>query len=108
MTFFFSESSLVTFPSCLSVFGFLGEFCRIIMKYPRYIIISFVRSVVQDVYDVRSDQTSLVLGSATQSKAFREISSCLGILSNRKLLNVALTRARYGLVCIGNRQGYKT
>lgn len=78
------------------------------MKYPRYIIISFVRSVVQDVYDVRSDQTSLVLGSATQSKAFREISSCLGILSNRKLLNVALTRARYGLVCIGNRQGYKT
>lgn len=78
------------------------------MKYPRYIIISFLRSVVQDVYDVRSDQTSLVLGSATQSKAFREISSCLGILSNRKLLNVALTRARYGLVCIGNRQGYKT
>ena len=80
------------------------------MKYPRYIIISFVRGVVQDVYDVRSaDQTSLVLGSATQSKAFREISSCqLGILSNRKLLNVALTRARFGLVCIGNRQGYKT
>ncbi|CAJ1390650.1 unnamed protein product [Effrenium voratum] len=70
-----------------------------------YIIISFVRSFVQDEYDIHSaDSSGMILSTDKQSKALRDICSCkLGILSNNRLLNVSLTRARYGLVCIGNR-----
>ncbi|CAJ1337770.1 unnamed protein product [Effrenium voratum] len=69
-----------------------------------FIIISCVRSVVEDVYELQPDCIGVSQSKEKQSRALREMCSCnLGILSNPKLLNVSLTRARYGLVCIGNR-----
>ena len=70
---------------------------------PRYIIISCVRSLPEDVGDIQSP-TLAAQASLGQNKALREISSYqIGILGNPRLLNVSLTRARYGLVCVGNR-----
>eukprot|EP00931_Biecheleriopsis_adriatica_P056233 TRINITY_DN33314_c0_g1_i1.p1 TRINITY_DN33314_c0_g1~~TRINITY_DN33314_c0_g1_i1.p1 ORF type:complete len:2803 (+),score=449.95 TRINITY_DN33314_c0_g1_i1:36-8444(+) len=70
-----------------------------------FIIISFVRSFKEDVCDIHAaDSCGMILSTDKQSAALRQLCMThLGILSNRRLLNVALTRAKYGLVCIGNR-----
>ncbi|OLQ06046.1 Regulator of nonsense transcripts 1-like [Symbiodinium microadriaticum] len=65
-----------------------------------YIILSFVRSVSEDMQDITHSTEAFSKGD---SAALRELrAQNIGIVSNRKLLNVALTRAKYGLVCIGN------
>eukprot|EP00930_Biecheleria_cincta_P034384 TRINITY_DN23773_c0_g1_i1.p1 TRINITY_DN23773_c0_g1~~TRINITY_DN23773_c0_g1_i1.p1 ORF type:complete len:3127 (+),score=463.32 TRINITY_DN23773_c0_g1_i1:92-9382(+) len=70
-----------------------------------YIIISFVRSTTANVHDIHSsDDSGIILSSDPQCTALHELcTSNLGILRNSKLLNVALTRAKYGMVCVGNR-----
>ena len=65
-----------------------------------YIILSFVRSLSEEIQDISRCAETFSKGD---SVALRELrTQNLGIVSNRKLLNVALTRAKYGLVCIGN------
>ncbi|CAE7563539.1 unnamed protein product, partial [Symbiodinium necroappetens] len=65
-----------------------------------YIILSFVRSVSEEMQDITRSTEAFSKGDST---ALRELhAQNIGIVSNRKLLNVALTRAKYGLVCIGN------
>ncbi|CAK9045986.1 Regulator of nonsense transcripts 1 (Up-frameshift suppressor 1 homolog) [Durusdinium trenchii] len=64
-----------------------------------YIIVSFVRSISEDVEDV----VSSAVASVGDSVALQELHmESLGILSDYKLLNVAITRAKYGLICVGN------
>ena len=66
-----------------------------------YIILSFVRSLSEEVQDISPSKEAFSKGD---SMALRELRmQNLGIVSNRKLLNVALTRAKYGLVCVGNK-----
>eukprot|EP00434_Breviolum_minutum_P034003 symbB.v1.2.030092.t2/scaffold3348.1/size58710/2 len=61
------------------------------------IIISFVRSFDEEGEDIAS------FDAAGDSQALQELrQQNLGILKNYKLLNVAITRAKYGLVGIGN------
>ena len=61
------------------------------------IIISFVRSFAEEGQDIAS------FDAAGDSQALQELrQQSLGILQNSKLLNVAITRAKYGLVAIGN------
>jgi len=73
-----------------------------------YIIVSFVRSVVEGPALTHgadlSAATDTVVSVDPRNKALRQTcESSLGIVSNKKSLNVSLTRAKYGLVCIGNR-----
>ncbi|CAL1147463.1 unnamed protein product [Cladocopium goreaui] len=63
-----------------------------------YIIVSFVRSTSQDEEVVTS-----VAKTAGDSVALQEMyQTSLGILENYRVLNVAITRAKYGLICLGN------
>jgi len=63
-----------------------------------YIIVSFVRSTSQD-----EDVVTSVAKTAGDSVALQEMyAKSLGILENYRVLNVAITRAKYGLVCVGN------
>jgi len=73
-----------------------------------YIILSFVRSVAegsalcQNAHSTSA--TDIVVSGSKHDAALRQIcESHLGIVSNSKLLNVSLTRARQGLVIIGNK-----
>ncbi|OLQ15466.1 Regulator of nonsense transcripts 1-like [Symbiodinium microadriaticum] len=65
-----------------------------------YIILSFVRSISDEIVDIKPSTMSSSKGDA---RALRELKTQqLGIVKNRKLLNVALTRPKYGLAIIGN------
>ena len=64
-----------------------------------FIIFSCVRSFSQEVQDISSAEAA----TRGDSVALHEMCERrLGIVANPKLLNVALTRAKYGLICIGN------
>jgi len=72
-----------------------------------YIIISFVRSTAEGVALFHAgDQAGsrdIVVSESEKSLAVRQ--TCegqLGIVSSSKLLNVSLTRAKTGLICVGN------
>eukprot|EP00415_Alexandrium_ostenfeldii_P004442 UN4442 len=71
------------------------------------IVISLVRSVAegtvlcQNLHSTKS--TDVVVGPDKKDEALQQIcESHLGIVSNSKLLNVSLTRAKQGLVIVGN------
>ena len=65
-----------------------------------YIILSFVRSTSDEIVDIKPSTMS---SSKGDTRALRELKTQqLGIVKNRKLLNVALTRPKYGLAIIGN------
>lgn len=63
-----------------------------------YIIVSFVRSI-----DADQDVVTSVAKTPGDSVALQEMyEESLGILKNFRVLNVAITRAKYGLICVGN------
>ncbi|CAE7236167.1 unnamed protein product [Symbiodinium sp. CCMP2592] len=65
-----------------------------------YILLSFVRSTSDEIVDIKPSTMS---SSKGDTRALRELKTQqLGIVKNRKLLNVALTRPKYGLAIIGN------
>jgi len=73
-----------------------------------YIVLSFVRSVAEGHALCQNahltSATDVVVSPQKQNAALRQIcESHLGIVSNCKLLNVSLTRAKHGLVIVGNR-----
>ena len=73
-----------------------------------YIILSFVRSVAENPCILPSSHvpavTDTVFAVDKANPALRQIcESNIGILADNKLLTVALTRAKQGLFCVGNR-----
>eukprot|EP00811_Abedinium_folium_P002183 NODE_11_length_4524_cov_7.099386.p1 GENE.NODE_11_length_4524_cov_7.099386~~NODE_11_length_4524_cov_7.099386.p1 ORF type:complete len:1148 (-),score=202.77 NODE_11_length_4524_cov_7.099386:234-3677(-) len=74
-----------------------------------YIIVSFVRSTVEGAALLQcctlTAATDIVVSVNAKDPALRQTcESNLGIVSNAKSLNVALTRAKHGLACVGNRE----
>lgn len=72
-----------------------------------FIILSFVRSVAEGAALFQNahlnSSSDLVVGRDNQNAAVRQIcESNLGIVSKRELINVSLTRAKHGLIVIGN------
>eukprot|EP00929_Paragymnodinium_shiwhaense_P056273 TRINITY_DN2816_c0_g1_i1.p2 TRINITY_DN2816_c0_g1~~TRINITY_DN2816_c0_g1_i1.p2 ORF type:complete len:137 (+),score=29.11 TRINITY_DN2816_c0_g1_i1:165-575(+) len=73
----------------------------------QFIIVSFVRSTVEGAARVlgagMTAQNDTVVSVASKNEALRQTcETSLGIVSNEKSLNVAITRAKAGLICIGN------
>ncbi|CAK0795438.1 unnamed protein product [Prorocentrum cordatum] len=71
-----------------------------------FIILSFVRSTSEELVSQAAlpSASDTVVSVEEKNVALRQIcESNLGIVSNPKLLNVSLTRARHGLACIGNK-----